>query len=233
MAEARPAEIKKEMMEGIMKKKSLLTFCALLLISTNVAFADSISVNDVLYEGEVADAISPLLDGNTFGEGDNSLNEFLGFEGDEFQFIAKAEDENNYSDSGAFGQLILNINFEGVVETDPETGEEEIVLSSGTWILDWTGSIGLPTSIDFVIGLKSDQSVGYYFFNDKILTSSPTFGEGEYTVNISVNDNNKLQDLSHMDLYARAGAPIPEPGTMLLFGTGLAGLAAVGRRRKN
>lgn len=38
--------------------------------------------------------------------------------------------------------------------------------------------------------------------------------------------------ISHVAIYGKE-APIPEPATMLLFGTGLAGLAVVGRRRKN
>lgn len=48
------------------------------------------------------------------------------------------------------------------------------------------------------------------------------------------NDNNQLgSSLSHITVYgADTAAPVPEPATMLLFGSGILGLAGIARRKK-
>ena len=94
--------------------------------------------------------------------------------------------------------------------------------ASGATIVNTGGPI---VGADAYLLVKDGQMTpAYYFFN---LTS----WDGIETINLSGfwPDSGAI---SNVVLFGKE-APIPEPGTMLLFGTGLAGLAAVGRRRKN
>jgi hypothetical protein len=47
------------------------------------------------------------------------------------------------------------------------------------------------------------------------------------------NDEGALNNIGGFIVESTSPAPVPEPATMLLFGTGLAGLAAVGRRKRD
>ncbi|ABL00184.1 PEP-CTERM sorting domain-containing protein [Pelobacter propionicus] len=205
-------------------KKILITLLTSVFMAGMVSMAHSSSClnSDMQLNGFAADACSGPNSGNDSAGGLNDLgySDSL-FRGNEFTFVAKDETLNGQASS--IGEL------DGIYFSLRSTGG-----TSGTWYLTWSGA-SLPATVDLVAVLKGSSSWSAYLFDNELLNATGSNGTGDSWAITFTNNGGQIPDLSHLTLYARdvEQTPVPEPGTMVLLGAGMLGLAIFGKRRMN
>ncbi len=138
---------------------------------------------------------------------------------------------------GAISTLATKIEFNGFFYTSLDTG---ITAALGT------ANLGSPTKIvgEPAAGMPVSAYIEYSDFalDERNLFNFPLKSYPDWTTRYGSSNNGRMRGISLMiassnivdpltGSYSGSAAPIPEPATMVLFGTGLAWLGRVSRRR--